>query len=102
MLGHKKKAQTAARRNNHSALREGANNTLDVKSYRGNLYKQTLSPDWSKRRLVEQQQKFSKIDEEARASIDGKFSPLESMCHSKKPSVDVSKRDAFLDTRMTH
>ena len=29
----------------------GPNQTFDVKSFRGNLYKQTLSPSWSKTRL---------------------------------------------------
>lgn len=102
MLGQKKKAQSQARKGNSSALREGAYQTFDVRSYRGNLYKQTLSPDWSKRRLREAQEKFSKIDVEARASIDSVTnSPLETIRHSKKLSTDVTKRDAFLDTRIT-
>ena len=31
----------------------GKKQTLDVQGYRGNLYKQTLSPSWSKSRLRE-------------------------------------------------
>ena len=103
MLGHKQKAQSTARKGNSSALRQGANLTMDVKSYRGNLYKQTLSPDWSKRRLRQAQDKFSKIDEDARKSIDNSYSPLDTIRNlkgKKSKDFDVSKRDNFLDTRI--
>ena len=90
-------------RNNSSALRQTGSNTLDVKGYRGNLYKQTLSPSWSKRRLKEAQKKYEKIDTDARASMDGN-SALSSVRKGTNvsPPMDASKREAYLDTRMSN
>ena len=40
-----------AKRGESTALRESGNRTIDLSGYRGNLYKQTLSPSWSKDKL---------------------------------------------------
>ena len=41
-----------------------------MRTYRGNLYKQTLSPDWSKSRLREAQRKYGSITDDVRSSMD--------------------------------
>ena len=90
------KGPRAHRRNNSSAFEKAANNTMDLTAYRGNLYKQTLSPNWSKTRLREARDKYNKITDEARASLDG--SGLE---RRGNHSIDATKRDAFLDTTIS-
>ena len=69
-----------------------------MKSYRGNLYKQTLSPSWSKSKLRDQQNKFNKIVEELRGNSELSNSPGGA---KKVPGADASKRESFFDTRMT-
>jgi hypothetical protein len=56
-------------RGQSNALRETGNKTIDLSTYRGNLYKQTLSPEWSKTQLREAQRKYEKIAEDARRSV---------------------------------
>lgn len=74
------------------------NNTIDFKGYRGNLYKQTLSPSWSKSKLIEAQNKYNSVAEDNRGSMD--YSGL-SNGPTKRVPVDASKRDSFFDTRIS-
>lgn len=55
--------------------RESPQKALDLTAYRGNLFKQTLSPQWSKTQLRQAQQKYAKISDEVRRSI-GNISDL--------------------------
>lgn len=73
--------QEARHKRTKSTLRgscdsEALSQTIDLKSYRGNLYKQTLSPDWSKRRLKAAQKKYSNIAEDVRSSIDSQYAKV--------------------------
>ena len=45
-------------------VRDNGNKTIDLSKYRGNLYKQTLSPTWSKTQLQEAKRKFERIPED--------------------------------------
>ena len=103
--GHKNLDRDIARikwRGESNTIRETGNKTIDLSAYRGNLYKQTLSPSWSKGKLREQKEKYEKIAEDARRSVnnsglsDQRFSPLK----STQGGGDVSAREAFMDTRL--
>ena len=83
MHGPKGRNLSKALRNNYD------NTTLDVRGYRGNLYKQTLSPSWSKSKLREARDKYSKITDDARTNLTG--SGLKNQ----------SQRDVFLDSSLS-
>ena len=83
------KVQAAKDMRTSSTIRQAGNsrvqvsNKLDISAYRGNLYKQTLAPSWSKTKLREAQKKYNNIGEEVRKSIE---------------TVDATKREAYLNT----
>ena len=101
MLDWKKKKGGDTTRNK-SVLKDGGVATIDVTSYRGNLYKQTLSPNWSKSRLRDAQKKYNGVsvdkEDEKRASFD---SPIFRKTHNEYgKSMDATMRDSFMDTRI--
>ena len=80
------KAATHQRGKSQALKEAGANQTIDVKSYRGNLYKQTLSPSWSKTKLREAQSKYNKIAEDLRNQTDSSALSNNNGSPGKKPS----------------
>jgi len=69
---------------------------LDLKSYRGNLYKQTLSPDWSKTNMRVAQQKFMQISDEVRRSFEDTSALSQKV--SPRMTLDATGRQPIMDT----
>lgn len=89
------------KRGKSNAMRETGNKTIDLSRYRGNLYKQTLAPNWSKTGLKEAQQKYDRITDDARRSCQNNSGLSNSLSPVKRSNGgDASARDPFMDTRL--
>lgn len=99
MLDWAKKGDTNDR--NKSVLKDSGKTAIDIRGYRGNLYKQTLSPNWSKTKLREAQKKYSQIAEDIHSSLDSPFTrqPFQKT-GNKFGSIDANMRTSFMDTRI--
>ena len=69
---------------------------MDLKTYRGNLYKQTLSPDWSKTNMREAQQKFMQITDEVRRSLEDASALSQKV--SPRTTLDPTSRQSGMDS----
>jgi len=71
---------------------------MDLSKYRGNLYKQTLSPSWSKSKLKEAKRKFDKVPEDRTKSSFDSLSRLSSQNFSKpnQQHLMMTGRESFM------